>query len=56
MHIHLTDEQVEEIRRWMTALDDDRTDAEMWRDWEAWAERFLLELVKEADRCQSLTR
>lgn len=52
MFMHLTDEQVAEIRKWMTALDDDRTDAEMWIAWEQWAERFLRELVKEADRCQ----
>ena len=56
MFTHLTDEQVEEVRERMTELDDHRTDPLIWLGWEQWAERFLRELVKEADKCQSTTQ
>lgn len=55
MFIHLTDEQVAEVRERMAELDNHRTDAETWREWEQWAERFLRGLLKEAE-CQSMSQ
>ncbi len=51
MHIQLTDEEVEQVRTMLKELDDNRTNPLTWIDFETWVERFLREMLKEAE-CQ----